>query len=124
MKVSIKDAETAVELALDDVIGPQRRTVYYSDAPKLEAWEKRNSEGILSFIVIDGTASVLESFALHLSIILSGDAYSPGGEGIPTVVDVQDILAIRKEILNLSSVYEGDTEDGTPDTFDIWFDIA
>jgi hypothetical protein len=47
-----------------------------------------------------------------------------GGSGYPSVVDVQDMLDLRKKILALSSVYEGDREDNTPDTFDIWFDIA
>jgi len=120
MKASLKDLQDAVDLALRDVKGDPATDWYYTSGTNLEAYtaSKPSTAGV-KYHIVKGTEDVLESFVLHLAIILSGEAYGVGNTGFPTMIDARDMLETRKELLKIVSVYETDDE---PNTFDMWID--
>lgn len=121
MKASSKDLELAVDMTLKEVQG--NPNMYYTGSKRLEFYPgPRGGESVTPYTIVQGTADVLESFALHLAVILSGEAYAVGNTGFPTMVEIHDVMEIRKELLTMASVYDNDDDETA--TFDLWLDEA
>lgn len=121
MKASTKDLELAVEMTLREIQG--NPNLYYTGSKRLESYPgPRGDESVHPFTIVQGTADTLESFALHLAVMLSGEAYAIGNTGFPTMVEIHNVMEIRRELLTMASVYEN--EEDEPATFDLWIDEA
>lgn len=114
MKATAKNLQDAMEMALRDVKGDPNTDWYYTSDTALEAYPGKGKPGV-KFNIVQGTADIRESFILHLSIILSGESYGIGNHDFPTMIEVRDMLDIRKRLLQMSTVHDNDT-------FDIWID--
>lgn len=116
MKVAERHIKTAIEMALEDAKNSVHPTYDYDQPSTLSVYPSP-SYALTKFNSVEGTIDMLESFIIHLAMIISGEVYAAEPAKVfPSMVDARDVLLMRKSLLECAAAH-GDN------TFDIRLDV-